>query len=253
MNRRQLLVGSTTAITAGLAGCLSTATGSESTDSSDERTISVSNSAEVAAEPDQALMRTSIEVTGDDAASVRDKLNKRADTLRDGLLDAGLDDDQITTDRFQVRDRIDRRRAEQAEVDSEEDLDEFRYYVGTHRFQIEVQDVDEVGSMIDTAIDSGADSVGRIVFTLSDDRRAELRNEALEDAIDEAREEAEFIADEVDVEIDEVQAVDTSEGRVSPVRTQADEVTEEAADTGTSIDTDDVTVRASASVRYRIS
>jgi len=250
MNRRQLLCGSTTAITAALAGCTAIATDSNGTDSGSDRTISVSHSGEVAAEPDLARIRTSIEVTGDEPSTVRDELNERADELRDGLLAAGLDDDQVTTDRFQVRDRVDRRRADAADIDSEADLEQFTYYEGTHRFRITVEDTDVVGHVVDAAIDSGADSVDRIEFTLSDDRRAERRNDALESALDGARAEAEFIAAEVDTTVVEVQSVDTTDGRVSPVRAEVDEVAEDTADT--EIDTDDVTVRATASVRYRI-
>jgi len=266
MNRRQLLVGSTTAITAVLAGCTASAQtdGEPESETADERTISVQKQGEVEAEPDEALVRTSIEVTGDDASSVRDDLSDRADELRDGLLAAGLADDQITTDRFQVRDRIDRERAEQAEADGErvdeEDLDEFRYYEGSHRFQIEVRDIDEVGSVVDTAIDSGADSVGRIEFRLSEERQTELREEALELALDDARTEADFVASEVDASVVEVQAVDTTEGRVSTVRADVEEVTDDEmaddsveAEASTDIDTDDVTVQATAAVRYRIS
>jgi len=49
------------------------------------------------------VVRTSIEVSGDDAPRVRDELSERADRLRDGLVDGGLDADQITTERFRVR------------------------------------------------------------------------------------------------------------------------------------------------------
>ena len=265
MNRRQLLCGSATAITAGLAGCMASAQTESETqpNATDDRTVSVRKQGEVEAEPDQALVRTSIEITGDDAATVRDDLSDRADTLGDGLLAAGLEADQITTDRFRVRDRIDRRRAEQAEaageIDSEADLDEFRHYEGTHRFQLEVRDVAAVGSIVDTAIDSGADSVGRIEFTLSEERRTELREEALELALDNARAEAEFVASEVNGTVIEAQTVDTSEGRVSTVRADADElasreVVDDAVDAehSTDIDSDDVTVQASAAVRYRL-
>jgi len=264
MNRRQLLCGAGTALTAALAGCAASTQTDESTSTAADRTIAVQTQGEVGAEPDQALVRTRIDITGEDAATVRDALSKRADTLRDGLKAAGLDDDQLTTDRFQLRDRIDSERAEQAEaegerIDSEEDLDEYRYYVGSHRFQIEVRDVDEVGSVVDTAIDSGADSVGRIEFRLSEDRQTELREEALELALDDARTEAEAVASEVDASLVEAKAVDTTEGRVSTVRADAGELTDEMPDDtveqdpSTDIDSDDVTVQATATVRYRIS
>jgi len=253
MNRRQLLVGSIIAITTGLAGCIASAqpdNASQPDAAGDDRTISVSSRGEVAAEPDLARIRTSIEVTDDDPTAVRDQLNERADDLREGLLAAGLDEDQITTDRFRVQDRGDRQHAEAAGVGPGDDLEEFTYYQGTHRFRITVEDTDAVGSVIDTALDSGADSVDSIEFTLSDDRRVERRNDALEAALQEARNEAEVIASEVDATVVGVQAVDSSESRVSPVRADIEQMADDTH--GTSIETDDVTVRATVSVRYRM-
>lgn len=248
MNRRTLLVGAGTVATTALAGC----TGSAQTETGDEpRTLTVSNSGAVDAEPNLARISASVEATGDDAETVRDELVTRSDRLYDGLLESGIAEENITTDRVQIRDRVDRRRIESDEADpqSAETREEYTYYEGTHAFTIEVADVDAVGTVVDTAVDSGADTVGRIEFTLSDDRRIELRQEALESAIASARTEAEFVAGEVDKSVVDVREIDTSDGRVSAVQR---EVATEAADGATEVRPDDVTVRATARVTYTI-
>lgn len=250
MKRRTLLVGAGTVTTAALAGCI----GSAQTGSDDEvRTLTVRKSGEVTAEPDLALISVSVEATGDTAGAVRDELSTRSDELYTGLLDAGVSEDSITTGRFSIRERIDRRRIEQREgsAQSGAEFEEYSRYVGTHSFRIELSEIESVGSIIDTAVDSGADSIDGITYTLSDEKQAELRETALESALDEARSEAAFIATEVDASIIEVASVDTSDSGVSPVHRNVEYAAADSSGS-TELQPDDVTVRATADVTYRI-
>jgi len=249
MKRRQLLVGGGAMATSALAGC----TGSAQTDSSREsRTLTVSKSGEASAEPDKAVVHVSIEATGDSASAVRNELSERSAALNDGLIAAGIPEDDITTGRFSIYERRERARIpEDGETESDGELQETTRYEGTHSFRIEVDDADSVGSVVDTAVESGADTVGHIEFTLSEERRADLREEALDSAIEAARTESEFVAGEVDQSVVGVKSVDTSGGDFSPVRREYD--TAEAADSGsTELQPDDVTVRATARITYFI-
>ena len=258
MRRRTLILGTGTAAVTALAGCLGNSqAGSDDNPDSDTRTIFVSESSEVEADPDLAVIRASVEVTGDDAEFVRDELADRGDALYDALVEYGLDEEDVTTSDFTIRDRIDYRRAEADGVDprSEDDLDEYRYYEGSHSLRIEVHEVENTGEVIDVTVDAGADEIGRIEFTLSDETRDELRQEALENALEAARSEADFVAAEVDATVVEAKTVDTSGGDVSPV--WADYEMEEAMDAdvdepSTEIHPDDVTVRATVDVVYEM-
>ena len=256
MQRRELLVGSGLVAATTLAGCLGSAQeDDERTNPSDSRTVTVRASGEAAADPDLARLSLGVESTGEDAAAVRDDLATRAEELEAGLLEYGLDDEAITTDRFRVRERYDHEamRQDGVEPQTEEEAAEYRYYVGTHTYAVEVHDVDDVGGVIDAAIDAGADEVGRIVFTLSDDRRDELREEALEEALEDARDEADFVAAEVDASVVDAQHVDTSGADVSPVRERYEAAMADDADApDTEIQPDDVTVRASVTVKYEM-
>lgn len=246
MKRRQLLVGGGTVATAALAGCI----GSAQTDSGESRTITVSKHGEVTAEPDTAIVHVSIEATADSASAVRDELSARSAELNDGLIAAGTPEDNITTGRFSIRERRERARIRDREADDGEPQETTRYE-GTHSFSIDVDDVEAVGSVIDTAVESGADTVSHIEFTLSEEQRADLREEALNLAIESARNESEFVAGEVDQSVVDVKSVDTSGGGVSSVRREY--ATAEAADSGsTELQPDDVTVRATAKITYLI-
>ena len=161
MQRRDFIIGTAAAAAAGLSACLGPA--QQATDAAtgggdSGRTVTVTGSAEMQAAPDRAVIEASVEATGDSAAAVRDELSTRSDSLRQALRNAGLDDDQLTTGRFAIRPQYNRR-----EPGAEP---EQTGYEGTHTTTIEVDDVDATGDVIDTAIDGGADSIGRIEYTL---------------------------------------------------------------------------------------
>lgn len=254
MRRRNVLLATGAVASTALAGCLGSA--DEETDPGDdsdsERTITVSESGEVSAEPDMAVLQVGVEATGDDPGAVRDELAERGDALYDALVEYGIDEDDITTSRFRIRERVDRERmrAEGVEPSSEEDLEPYTIYLGTHSYRVEVQTVENAGEVVDTAVDAGADTVDRIRFTLSEEKREALRQDALETALADADSEAEFVAGQVDATIVEAKHVDTSGGRVSPVREEFDMADGAAAPPETSFEPGDVTVSATVEVRY---
>lgn len=248
-----------------LAGCLENVTGnSEPTEGSNAptgRAITVSAAGEQSGDPDLAVLSLGVESRADSAGEVRSELAAGAESLRDALEDEGISEADITTDRFRIRERFDRRAAERDGVDPRGDIpEEYRYYEGTHRFRVEVHDIDRVGDVIDTAVDAGADDVGRVTFTLSEEKRSELREDALREAVSNAREEAETIADEIEATIVDVTLVDASDGHITPVRREM------VADDGprtepepepeprppTAVEPGEVTVTVNVQVQYEI-
>ena len=245
MQRRDFLIGTATAGAAGISGCLGSAqqaTDTAAGDGDSGRTVTVTGSAEMQAAPDRAVIEASVEATGDSSAAVRDALSTRSDTLRQALRNAGLDDDQLTTGRFAIRPEYDRR---EPGAESEP-----TGYEGTHTITIEVNDVDATGDVIDTAIDGGADSIGRIEYTLAESTRDSLREDALNAAVDTARDEAAVLAARVDSQVVSVQRLNAAGGGLSP--TYERYAAEDAAGGSTELQPDDVTVSASVEATYRI-
>lgn len=261
MDRRSILTTSGVVLTGALAGCLAGAgSGNDGNPPSgdgegDPRTISVSGTGTADTEPDLAVVRIGVEATGDDVRDVRTELAANAGALEDALRSEGVDEDAITTDRFRIRERIDeqRMRADGVEPETREEADEYVYYEGTHAFRVEIDRIDEVGTVIDAGVDAGADDVGRIEFTLADETRDELREEALEEAVGNARSEADVVATEVDATILDVLTVDTDGGGVTPVRGEyAVDSVQDDATPSTDLHYDDVTVTATVDVVYEI-
>jgi uncharacterized protein YggE len=114
---------------------------------------------------------------------------------------------------------------------------------------VTVENPDEVGGVIDTAVSNGASEVGGVEFTLSADRRAELRQDALEAAMENARTEASTVAGAEDIRISGVDQISTTnyDSRPYAVETAAMAAGDAG---GTSIDSGPVTVSASVTVVY---
>lgn len=245
----------------GLAGCTSGLAGNP--DDSDDgngslestgSTIVVAGEGAVESEPDVANLRLEVTGSGDDPETVRDELAVDVEAVRKALVEYGLDDEQLTTDRFSIDENW------RAEREPEADHDE---YVGVHRLLVDLDDPGDVEDVIDVAVDSGPVQVDRVTFGLSDERRDELREAALEAATEDARTEAEVIAASEGLQIDAVERIVTDRVDVDVVRASVTDGTgphgtptpeaDSSPGSDTVVQADDVTVTASVEVVYRAS
>ncbi|MFC6717035.1 SIMPL domain-containing protein [Natrialbaceae archaeon GCM10025810] len=255
MNRRRFLAASTVGAAVTVAGCTSDLLSADSSSNSDDdsdadpsgttgaapetgsgRGIEVSASGEIETEPDLAVASIGVEASGDSADEVSGELAERADALRETFDDLGISDDAIEDGRYRVH---------PVRGDGSG-------FEGSHSFRVEVEDVERVGEVIDASVDAGANDVGQVEFTLRDETRAELRNEAVDAALENADAEAAHIATNRAVELNGIRSVSTSNADVVPVRSDGAEYESDDAAGGaeTTIDSEPVTVRASAEVVY---
>lgn len=215
-------------------------------DDDDGSRIVVTGSHSIEAAPDTAEVHLSIVATGTDSATVRNQLADNASALREALVtDGPLREDQLRSDRFRIREN---RRARH-----EPDLDPYRGY---HRFIVTVDDTDTVEAVIDRAVEAASVEVDHVEFGLSEDRRAELRDEALEQAMTDARSEAELLAGTEGLSVGAPESVVTDRVRVqtsrSPVVFEASDgaAATPTASPRTTIDEGDVTVTVAVHVTY---
>lgn len=206
--------------------------------------IVVSGSHSIAAPPDTAEIHLSIVASGESSEAVRNELSADASALREALVTNGpLDTEQLRSERFRIRED---RRAER-----EPDIDPYRGY---HRFVISLESVDDVETVIDSAVEAANVEVDHVEFGLSDERRAELREEVLKEAMTNARSEAELLASTEDLTLQTAESVVTDRVRVrtsrSPVVMEADAAATPTAGASTSIQEGDVTVTATVHVTY---
>jgi hypothetical protein len=212
----------------------------ESTDGP-ARTIQVSATGSAQAEPDTAIVRLSVEAVTQDPTTARNQVANNVTRLKEALSDAGIDADRIRTTDFDLRERRDRSPGPEK---SEETVE----YWASHDLVVEIEAVDRVGELVDTAIDNGATNVEDVQFTLSDDTRKELRTEALKAAMSNARQQAGTIASSADLSIAGVASASTTNVHL-PTRSVTMEAAGDAGG-GTDISSGPVSVGATVSVTY---
>ena len=208
-------------------------------DTNANRTVSVDATGEADAAPDQAVVRVAATAEGDDPQAVRDDLAANSDALREELSNAGVEPGQYETDEYRIRER--RRPPREEDGDAPD-------YRGVHGFVVTLEDPQRASEVIDAAANASAE-IEVVRFTLSEDRRTELRERAIEDAMDDARSQAEAIAENGNLEVTSVASVDASQQRYRPVEYEA--AAPQAADaSGTEVETGDVSVSYQVQVTY---
>jgi uncharacterized protein YggE len=117
---------------------------------------------------------------------------------------------------------------------------------------ITLKDTTKAGDIIDIAIENGANNVNYISFTLSDEKQASLRAEALKEAVAQSRGDADVVAASLGLSVRDVKEVTIGGGYYPPTSRMYDSMMlaagmEKAA---TPIEAGEVTVTATVSITY---
>lgn len=248
MDRRQFLAASGVGVAAAVAGCMNGVLGTNAGPESNAlvqgappgddpgNAIQVGGEAEVEVDPDKATLSVGVEASGESAEAVNDELRTDAEALRAAFEDLEIPEENVESGRFDVRQQH-----------------RGSGFEGAHSFQVELDDPDRVGEVIDATIAAGADDVGYVRFGLQEETREKLRDEALDEALARADSEAAHIAANRGVEITGTRSVSTSDVGVQPVRTSTGYEMAEADDGSappTEIESGPVRVTASVTVAY---
>lgn len=175
-----------------LAGCVGSSplqTGASAGDASGP-TIAVSATGSASADPDLAVVRVSVEATAGTANDARARVASDVESVRTALADAGIPDANVTTTAFGISPVYDYSRDERELVG----------YRAVHSLAVETAP-GRAGELIDLTVGAGATSVDGVQFTLSDERRADLRATALDRAMSAARTDADGIAAAADLSV----------------------------------------------------
>lgn len=182
MSRRLVLTATAAAMAALLAlAVLTPLPGLGQTETTAE-TVTVTAAGEVEGEPDLATVSFGIREQAPEAEEAMDRLAAATDQVFDALIGIGIPERDIeTTDvsLFADYDRVDGSRV-------------FVGYVASTAIRVETRNLDEIGTIIDTGVRAGADSVRGISFERTNQNEA--IQEALRKAMDLARIKAETLA-----------------------------------------------------------
>jgi hypothetical protein len=240
MQSRRLLLVTAVATLVLLAGCVAPLQTDGATGASVDgipSTISVSGAGEVTAEADLAVLSVAVTATADSADAARGQVATDAERMRQALRDAGVPDDAVTTSAYRVG----------VEYDYSGETREVVGYRAVHAYHVEVAP-DRAGEIIDVVVGNGASEVSHVTFTLTDETRTDLRQQAIERAMDAARQDADTVAAAADLSVVGVQSASTQGGFQPYFAERA--VADDASGGATTLEPGPVTVSVTVNVTY---
>lgn len=213
-------------------------------ESSVERTITVSGQGRVSARPDVAVVRIGVETEADTATAALDENSVRMSGVISATLDAGVSREEIQTEGLSLRPIYQR---PDPGPEGEEGMPELVGYRASNIVAVTVRDLDELGMLLDAAVEAGGNTIQGIRFEISDNE--ELRSAAREAAMNEAIAKAEQLTDLAGAELGDVLTIEEIGGDApSPVRLEA----EAAQDAAVPIEPGQQEISVSLRVTWRI-
>lgn len=177
----------------------------------DVNSIQVSGQGSVSATATQATLTLGAWTEDPVAAEAVEDNALLMTSIIDAIMELGIEEDKIKTVTYSVS----------ANYDWE--IRAVKGYRVTNMIQIEVEDVDMVGEVIDAAAAEGANSIQGISFGVSEEEAEALANDAYVLALQNAQGKANLIASTLDLEITGVLYVsESSYAPYSPIRSYAE-------------------------------
>jgi len=228
-------------VTMAVIGCAA----AQTTDTENLNVIQVSGSGSVTGTPDRVQLTFAVQTENANVKTAQSDNAVRMNAVIDALVAAGIPKDQMKTTGYSIYPVYE---------DSTGLLTpKIKTYQVTNTLQVTLKDVNQTGTIIDTAVAAGVNSVSSIQFMLSDEQAQVLRSEALKEAVTHARADADVVAAALGVTITGTQSADIPQGYVPVVYdTYRAEMASAKSPVPTPIQPGDVTVTAQVSVTYTI-
>ncbi|NLV26502.1 MAG: SIMPL domain-containing protein [Methanomicrobiales archaeon] len=215
--------------------------------------IHVTGSGTIKASPDRVEIELTVVTKDPDVKAAQKENARKMDAVMSALRDTSkgnLAGNEIGTTSYSI-----------SEVYYPDDALKEKYgkdvtiYQVSNTISIETEKIDRVGDIIDIAVSHGANSVNSLKFTLSQEKTAELRKEALDIAVRKARNDADSVITAMGKTLGDVHEVTVDEGYQPPVYFNQDYGVSslKAAAPATPIEPGAVEVTARVSVGYQIS
>jgi len=194
--------------------------------------------------PDQAEVTAGVSITAPAVKTAQDQANAITNQLRAQLVNLGVEPGQIKTQNYSVYPEYDwsgsTRRVTGYTVDSS--------------LRVTVTDFALLNNIIDTATAAGANEIGNIRFTLSDEQQEQLRRQARQEAIQQARENAQELAALTGLRLGNIvnvsESTEDTAGRLYTTNMKM-AVTEDALDYGTNIEAGETTYTYFVTLSYQ--
>jgi uncharacterized protein YggE len=164
------------------------------------RSVSVTGSGEVKAQPDMAYVTLGVEARRPTLAEARTEVNATVERVLALTRDLKIEPKFVDSTRLQVQPdyRWDEKSSSQVLLG----------YVVSRQIDVELHDLDRLGTLLEKSVSAGANQVGGA--RLDSSRRKELERAALTQAVDEARLNADALARAAGAKLGPVQSLSTT-------------------------------------------
>ena len=198
-----------------------------------QRGIVVSGTGHVSAKPDRAMVSAGVQSRAATAREAHDATNRTMQAVIAAIKGMGIPDTAIRTSGIAL-------------YPTSDDKNAITGYAAMNTVTVTVDDVNQAGAVLDTAVGAGANTGGNVQFTLKDPTT--LRNQALVAAIGDAKAKSAVVAEAIGIATPGILAV--SEGGVSEPVLAAADGRGAAAGSATPIEPGEITVTAQVSVTF---
>jgi uncharacterized protein YggE len=209
--------------------------------------LTVSGNGEARVAPDEATVRLGVVAQAPTARGAQDQANRAAGAALEAIRKLGIEAKDIQTSGLSLSPLY-----SQGRPGSEEQTPRITGYQANYTVTVRIEDLKKVGPVIDAGLGAGANSLDGVAFGLRNDEAA--RAAALTDAVREARAKAEALAQALKVRL--VELLEVSEGGVAvnppPYPRAGRFAMAEAMTAETPVESGQVGVEASVTLRYRI-
>jgi len=208
--------------------------------------LTVSGTGEARVAPDEATVRLGVVGQAPTARAAQEQVNRTANAALEAIGKLGIKAEDIQTSGLSLSPLY-----SQGRPGAEEQAPRITGYQANNTVTIRIEDLSQVGPVIDAGLGAGANSLEGVVFGLRNDRAA--RAAALTDAVREARAKAEALAQALKVQL--VGIVEVTEGGISvspPPYPKYGRVAMAEMASETPVSAGQVGVEASVTIRYRI-
>lgn len=151
-----------------------------------QQTVKVTGEATLQATPDQAIITLGVQTENVDPKLAQQENSQTISKIIKILKELGIDESNIKTSEYRM----------DPQYNYFEGKEIFNNYKVQHMLQIKTDNIEKVGSIIDTAVKQGANSVSNIRFSLANSER--YYNQALTIALQNAHEKAMTLTTAID-------------------------------------------------------
>lgn len=143
-------------------------------------------------QPDMAVVSLGVTTEGKELKDTQEENTKTTSMIINTLKNLGIPSTDIQTQSYQIFPQYDYIEGKQI----------FRNYRVEHILRVKIGDMNQIGEIIDSAVESGANSINNISFTIADPKK--YYQQALLKALEDASSKARTIGIDINVKISQV-------------------------------------------------